>query len=67
MCITTFIGSIDVQEMIEIVGNLYEMEGVCKVGVGEDEHGVKDLPPRIQLWKKLLQLSICWMLIPTES
>ena len=24
-------GTIDVDEMVEIVGNLYEMEGVCKV------------------------------------
>jgi Ca2+-binding EF-hand superfamily protein len=28
-------GSIDVEEMVEIVGNLYEMEGVSKVGIDD--------------------------------
>ena len=34
-----FIGAIDVHEMVEIVVNLYEMEGVSKVGddVGYDD------------------------------
>ena len=28
-------GTIDVTEMVEIVGNLYEVEGVSKVGTGD--------------------------------
>ena len=28
-------GTIDVEEMVEIVGNLYEMEGVSKVGIDD--------------------------------
>ena len=31
------VGAIDVHEMIEIVGNLYEMEGVSKVSEDDDD------------------------------
>ena len=29
-------GTIDVEEMVEIVGNMYEMEGVSKVGIDDE-------------------------------
>ena len=32
-----FAGTIDVKEMVEILVNLYEMEGVAKVGLGKVE------------------------------